>query len=314
MHGPSWRVTRGAPSGTSHAAAASRDRPREHLLSHPIDLCLSGSELRGWPSLALTLTQVEPLRNRELSIAHAHTHIPNSPGMHSILCNAWSPRPLNSGRQTSKPHVLSQLSFTRWREGISLSTIGSGTVRLRLGVVVNRLHLVPIHLPSKPEHEEKEARQADSPKGLQQEIADGKQQQQQKTELPDSGVVLSPLQARRRARIQGQTQRQSPAAGSPTLPDVTSEGSGAVTSSKEEQSGTAQSSGVRQRSLLDQYRQRRQQQRDQSQQEQADESESNPTQAVHQSLDLESEQRERHRELEEQWESVRIRRKPREDE
>jgi len=99
--GGAWKVLAGLKEGQTQV-----DCPgvgEEAYFSHPIDIHYATRGLQGWPKLWLQVYHQDSFGRNEL-VGYGFTHIPSSPGSHSIEIVTW--RPSGSLGDTISQHFL----------------------------------------------------------------------------------------------------------------------------------------------------------------------------------------------------------------
>ncbi|KAJ3073505.1 B9 domain-containing protein 2 [Podochytrium sp. JEL0797] len=137
--GEGWDLVEGEESGQTQVDVPGED-DRFSVWSHPVDVHYTTKTLAGWPKLIFQVYHQDMFGRNEL-YGYGFTHIPTTPGTHSLEVVTW--RPAGSFADQvwafflgATPQLKSLDLIHNPSDRFRLQTIAMGKVHLQLSVIV----------------------------------------------------------------------------------------------------------------------------------------------------------------------------------
>ena len=164
---PNWVLKNGVDHGTTQTDSPGvRLPPRRRLLSranvplspaqdfpprivweHPVDVWYKTAGLRGWPALRLEVWQRDA-HGRSVAVAYAVCALPTTPGEVDLECRTWAPvgtlrDQAFSAFMGNQPTLSDASAVLNEDTRKNLTTVASGTVHVRMAVLIRGLNDFP---------------------------------------------------------------------------------------------------------------------------------------------------------------------------
>ncbi|KAI8910621.1 hypothetical protein PhCBS80983_g03667 [Powellomyces hirtus] len=136
--GESWRLLEGDTEGMTQVDMP--EDPRFSVWSHPIDLHYGTKSVTGWPKLQVQVYRRD-WRGRNELYGYGFTHIPTTPGDHTLDVATWRPvlsfwDELSSYFFGTVPALKNTDMVHTPTDRFRLTTCSMGTVHVELGIVL----------------------------------------------------------------------------------------------------------------------------------------------------------------------------------
>lgn len=142
--GTDWRLLAGIDQGETFYDSSEHSQDIA-VFEHPVDLHYACKSLTGWPRLVVEVWGVD-VHGRHAVAGYGAIAIPCAPGEYSLKVPTWRPQGTAEHKRLSyylgaNPELVHKKMLLSGNARFGLSTVSSGTVLLRIGVIVKDFHL-----------------------------------------------------------------------------------------------------------------------------------------------------------------------------
>mmetsp|Transcript_18550 Transcript_18550/g.30508 ORF Transcript_18550/g.30508 Transcript_18550/m.30508 type:complete len:124 (-) Transcript_18550:336-707(-) len=119
------------------------------IWSHPIDVHYDTKGIQGWPRMYFQVWHEDSFGRTDLE-GYGFIHVPTSAGTYDLECVTWRPAGTLWERISSwfiggNPQLKNEELILSGADRFRLRTIASGTVHLRLGVILKNFEKYGVH-------------------------------------------------------------------------------------------------------------------------------------------------------------------------